>query len=103
MLLALLIDRAVDESSSGDLLRHRRQVATGDLATVMMVAAMKDDGPRLVVDAVPLEDPTAVSEADYMVSVYNGGTVQRVQIAWPDGRREDALPVLRGAAAAVLR
>ena len=101
MLLALLIDQAVDEQAGGDPLAHREGVARGELGTVMELAAMREDGPRLVVETVALEDPEAVSEADYMVSVYNGGTVQRVRIAWPDGRREDALPVLRAAASSV--
>jgi len=98
MLLALLIDRAVDEEAGPDPLAHRRRVAAGDLGIVLALSAMREDGPRLVLDAVRLEDPRTVSEADYMVSVYNGATVPRIRVAWPDGRREDALPILRRAA-----
>ena len=45
----------------------------------------------------------ALREADYMVSLYNAATVQRVRIAWADGRREDALTILRQAVAALER
>jgi hypothetical protein len=38
-----------------------------------------------------------------MVSLYNSATVQRVRIAWADGRRENALEVLRQAVAALER
>lgn len=101
MLLALLIDRAVDEQAGTDLLAYRIRRAKGSLGVVMELAAMRDDGPDLALETAPLEDLGAASEADYMISVYNVATVQRVRIAWPDGRREDALPVLREAAAAV--
>ena len=106
MLLVLLIDAAIGAGAE-DLLAHRAAVAAGDadLAAVMALAAMRVDGPRLAVEAarVTAAESGALSEADYMVSLYNGGTVQRVKIAWPDGRREDALGVLRRAAAALER
>ena len=66
---------------------------------------MRKDGPRLVLEPVKVTPAEAalLSEADYMVSLYNGGMVERVRIAWPDGRREDALSVLRQAVAALER
>ena len=107
MLLALLIDAEIDARSSGDPLVHRATVATTHtaLALVMELCGMREDGPRLTLEPMTItaaEAPT-LREADYMVSLYNAATVQRVRIAWPDGRREDALEVLRQAVAALER
>ncbi|MGO2112376.1 MAG: hypothetical protein ACTH31_12255, partial [Pseudoclavibacter sp.] len=129
MLLALLIDAEVDRGATApargdaadegarggapaggsiglvDALGHRRAVADAEpaLAAVMQVAAMSDGGPRLVTETVELKaaDEPALSQADYMVSRYNAGTVQRVRVAWPDGRRLDALDVFRVAVASL--
>ncbi|WP_181158442.1 hypothetical protein [Leucobacter massiliensis] len=101
MLLALLIDRAIDEVPAGDPLARCRHLVRGALGEVLRLAALHEQGPRLVLDTVPVEDPESLSEADYMVSVYCGGMAPRVRFAWPDGRREDALPLLRSAAAAL--
>ncbi len=101
MLVVLLIDRAIDDrfahSGSDDRLAFRAALAASSpaLALVMAVAAMRADGARLVLEAVALEaaDAAALSEPDYMVSLYNAGTVQRVLIA--DGAaRHDALVTL---------
>ena len=66
---------------------------------------MSDNGSRLILEPVTITPAEAATlrEADYMVSLYNSATVQRVRISWPDGRREDALTVLRQAAAALER
>jgi hypothetical protein len=104
MLLALLIDAAIEQ---GDDPLAQRAIAAAHpaLATVMELAAMREDGPRLVLEAVTVTAAEAASlrEADYMVSLYNGGTVQRVLVGWPDGRRADALSLLRQAVAALER
>ena len=106
MLLVLLIDVAID-AGAGDPLAHRAAVAAADpaLALVMELAAMRVDGPSLVLEAVTvtLDEAATLSEADYMVSLYNAGAVQRVRIAWPDGRRADVLALLRQAVAALER
>ena len=104
MLLALLID-AVIEAGADDPLAARAAVTHPALATVMELAAMREEGPRLVLEAITVSAAEAATlrEADYMVSLYNGATVQRVRIAWPDGRREDALTLLRRAVAALER
>ena len=104
MLLALLIDAAIEQG--GDPLAQRAVAAAHPaLATVMELAAMREAGPSLVLEAVTVTAAEAASlrEADYMVSLYNGATVQRVLIAWPDGRRTDALALLRQAVAALER
>ena len=59
--------------------------------------------PVLEAVTVSAQEAVGLSEADYMVSLYNGAMVQRVRIAWPGGRREDALSLLRRAAAALER
>ena len=105
MLLALLFD-AVIEAGADDPLAARAAAASHPaLATVMELAAMREEGPRLVLEAITVSAAEAATlrEADYMVSLYNGATVQRVRIAWPDGRREDALTLLRRAVAALER
>ena len=105
MLLVLLLDAAIEEGADDPLARRRAAAADPALALVMELAAMRADGPRLVLEAVTVAatEAAALREADYMVSLYNGATVQRVRIAWPDGRRGDALEVLRRAAAALER
>ncbi len=106
MLAVLRVDAAIGEGTE-DVLAARAAVARKEpaLGVVMELAAMREAGPRLVVEAVtvPEAEVGALSEADYMVSRYNGGTVQRVRIAWPDGRRADALATLRQAVAALER
>ena len=107
MLLALLVDAAIDALAADDVLAHRSAVADSDpaLALVMELCAMSDKGPRLILEPVTITPAEAATlrEADYMVSLYNSATVQRVRISWSDGRREDALTVLRQAAAALER
>jgi hypothetical protein len=101
MLLALLIDARLDGRTGGDRLAHRAAMARAcpALGLVLELCAMRENGARLVLEpvAVTAADSPSLSEADYMVSLYNGGTVQRVRLAWPEGRREDALAVLRAA------
>jgi hypothetical protein len=103
MLLVLLVDAAIDEGVD-DPLAQRAAITDPALKTVMELAAMRES-PALVLEPVAIspEDAKTLSEADYMVSLYNAGTVQRVRIAWADGRREEALPVLRQAVAALER
>jgi hypothetical protein len=104
MLLALLIDAAIEDGAD-DPLAARAAVIDPALALVIELCAMRPEGPRLVLEAVAITAAEAGEgrEADYMVSLYNKGTVQRVRMAWPDGRREDALSVLRQAVAALER
>jgi hypothetical protein len=103
MLVVMLVDAFVDrlfaaDASSDDILEFRsrlgRQVPA--LGLVMQLAADKPDGPRLVTEAVEiaLEDYPRLDLADYMVSLYNDRTVQRVCVALPDGARRLAHDVL---------
>jgi hypothetical protein len=43
---------------------------------------------------VPIADYPKLSTADFMVSLYNGHTVQRVLLVWPDGRTRLAREVI---------
>ena len=105
MLLTLLIDAAIGDGADDPLAQRAAAAAHPALATVMELAAMREDGPRLLLEGVTVTaaEASALREADYMVSLYNGGTVQRVLVGWPDGRRADALSLLRQAVAALER
>lgn len=107
MLVALLLDREVERrfrlSGEGDVLVFRagfvrRRPA---LALVLELAAMRADGPRLAIEPVrvAIADYPRLTEPDYMVSLYNGGTVPRLLVVSPDGGRREAGPLLRAAAA----
>ncbi len=111
MLVAMLADAQVDRlfarSGEDDILEYRSKLAAGSpsLGLVIALAAMRAEGPRLVVETVevPLADYPRLGLEDYMVSLYNDRTVQRVRIAWPDGRRQlahevigEAIEALRG-------
>ena len=106
MLLVLLLDEAIG-AGADDPLARRAEVAAAHpaLATVMDLAAMHDTGPRFVLEPVAVDaaEAAVLREADYMVSLYNGATVQRLRIAWADARRADALDLLRQAAPALER
>jgi hypothetical protein len=107
MLVAMLVDAAIDRifaasaSATGDLLAFRADIAARApaLAEIMALASLRPDGPRLVTDAVqvPIADYGSLSTPDFMVSLYNGHTVQRVLIARPDGTRAEIHPLLRAA------
>lgn len=110
MLVALLVDAALEEAFAGaavdgDILTFREERASRSeaLRLVLDLAAMREDGPKLVLDAVevPIRDYGSLKVEDFMVSLYNDHTVQRVRIALPDGGRRDALEVLAEAVGAV--
>jgi hypothetical protein len=107
MLAVLLIDAEIDRrlAAGGDILTHRAALAAREpaLALVMELAAMREAGPRLVLEPVevPPADYPGLSEAEYMVSLYNNATVPRVRVALVDGSRHDALAALRAAVAAL--
>jgi hypothetical protein len=101
-LAALLIDQAADAlfttrhgGQGEDILAFRETLATQSepLALVFALAARELD---LVTEAVevPARDYPSLGVEDFMVSLYNGRTVQRVLIALPDGGRRDVHEVL---------
>jgi hypothetical protein len=71
------------------------------LGLVFDLGAQRPDGPRLeVVDVeVPIAEYHLLSVEDYMVSLYNRNTVQRVVIAGPGDARVLAHPALAEALA----
>jgi hypothetical protein len=96
MLAILLVDASADAafatSGEDDLLAFRERLATGSdaLALVFALAAQLEDGPRLVVEPVEVlvADYPGLGVEDFMVSLYNGRTVQRVRIATGAERRD---------------
>jgi hypothetical protein len=84
-----------------DSLAYRRKLreAAPALGVVFDLCAMAPDSPRLVTHAVPV--PIAqyrdLAVEDFMVSLYNHNSVERVLFAWPDGREMLAIDVLEEA------
>ena len=112
-LVALLIDAYADrlfavDAGADDILEYRAALAAVSpaLALVFALAANRPAGPQLVTEAVavPLADYPTLDVADFMVSIYNDRTIQRVLVAMPDGQRliahavlEEAIEILKGA------
>ena len=107
MLVAVLADAYADRlfaaggTGAEDILSFRAGLAAQSeaLALLFALCALRDGGPRLVTEAVevPIADYPKLSVEDYMVSLYNQNTVQRVRIALPDGGRRLAHEVLADA------
>ena len=100
LLCALLADALADrlfaaDPTTGDILEFRAALACRSpaLGHLFALAAGRS---RLVTEtvAVPLERYGELDVADFMVSLYNGHTVQRVRLALPDGGRLDIHLVL---------
>ena len=82
-----------------DLSRHGAYLAeavAAALGLVLDLCAQRVDGPRLALEAVavPIADYGGLSVADFMVSLYNDHSVQRLMIGAPDGARQPALEIL---------
>ena len=73
------------------------------LATLFDLCAMRPEGPTLKVVAVevPIAEYHKLSVEDFMVSLYNQNSVQRVVVAWGDGRQTMAHEVLGEAVSGV--
>lgn len=107
MLAALQLDAAADAlaraRNENDILAWRSALGhrLPTLAPVLDLAAM--DGTTLLLEPieVALGDYPSLGVEDFMVSLYNGRTVPRVLIAWPDGRRQDVHEALAAALAAL--
>ena len=104
-LVVYLIDAYVDRlfavSGANDVLNFRANLVArgGALSLVLALAEQRDDGPRLQVQTnqVPLEHYGALSVEDFMVSLYNDHSVQRLMLVGLDGKPELAHPVLMAA------
>ena len=110
MLAAYLIDAYADRmfaaraEPAADILEYRSRLAAThpDLGLIFALVAGRAE---LVTEAVevPLADYGALSVADFMVSLYNQHTVQRVRIATADGGRINVHAVLNGAVESLRR
>jgi hypothetical protein len=71
------------------------------LGIIFALGAVRDRGPRLVTKSVevPIAEYSKLSVEDFMVSLYNRHTVQRVVIVSPDAGDRLALDVLGEAVA----
>jgi len=106
MLAAHLVDAYADRVFSSraepaaDVLEFRSGLAGAHpaLATIFEVVAGR---VQLVTEGVevPLADYGKLGVEDFMVSLYNGHTVQRLRIIGPDGSRQDVHEVLAAAVA----
>ncbi|KRA55715.1 hypothetical protein [Devosia sp. Root635] len=108
MLVAALVDAYVDRmfaaDGADDILVYRERVAMASpaLGLIMALCAGRD-GMSVVTEAVavPLADYGALGVEDFMVSLYNDHTVQKLRLALPDGGRLDLMDVLGEAIAAL--
>jgi hypothetical protein len=107
-LAAALIDAHVDRLFAAspepdDILTFREAMAgrSPDLALIMALGGQA--GVGLVAEAVtvPIEAYGALPIEDFMVSLYNDHTVQRLLIVTADGRRHDMIDTLEKAIAAL--
>lgn len=103
MLVAMLADSYVDrlfaaQRGEDDILRYREGLAAQSpaLALVMALCSRQTGAPTLVTESVtvPIEAYRGLGIEDFMVSLYNDHSVQRVRIALADGRRRLAHEVL---------
>lgn len=109
MLAAMLVDGFVDRlfaatPAAGDILQFRGAVAEGSAALgLVMALAAQRDGFRMAAEAVavPIADYGRLPVEDFMVSLYNKHSVQRLRIIQPDGSRRDALELLGEAMEAI--
>ncbi len=83
------------QSDADDILAFRDGLAARSEALAQVFALVRGD-LALVTEAVqvPLSDYGQLRVEDFMVSLYNDHSVQRVRIAWPDGARVLAHPVV---------
>ena len=109
MLVAALVDAYVDrlfaaDREADDVLAYRAAMGMSypALGLVLALWARKPD-IALVTEAVtvPLQDYGKLGVEDFMVSLYNDHSVQRVLLALPDGTRRDMLETLAEAIAAL--
>lgn len=108
LLVALLIDAQVDrlfavQGERGDVLAFRAHIAAGSSAVGLIMALASQRDVRLMTEAVavPLAEYAALPVEDFMVSLYNDHSVQRLRLATADGGRHDMMDTLRAAISAL--
>jgi hypothetical protein len=100
MLVCGLADAYADrlfgaQDATDDILAFRAALAVRSAALAQVFAVVRGE-LRLVTEAVevPLADYGQLKVEDFMVSLYNGHTVQRVRLVLADGTRVLAHPVV---------
>lgn len=100
MLVAALVDAFVDRlfgeaPGVDDILEFRAGMAAGAPGLGRVMALCSGRG-KLVLEAVevPISAYGSLSVEDFMVSLYNDHTVQRLQIVSTDGSRHDMIETL---------
>ncbi len=103
MLAAMLADAYADrlfgeQDGTDDILAFRAGLAAQSEALGLCFALVRGE-VRLLTEAVevPLADYGTLKVEDFMVSLYNDHTVQRVRMVLPDGSRRPAHDVVREA------
>jgi hypothetical protein len=103
MLAAMLADAYADrlfgvQDGTDDILAFRTGLAARSEALAQVFALVRGD-LKLVTEAVevPIAEYGQLSVEDFMVSLYNHHTVQRVRLVLPDGSRVLAHPVVGAA------
>ena len=111
LLVAVLLDNFCDQAfealrrsaptrvfEAEDVLafRERLRAQSPALGLIFDLCAITPDGPRLEIRAVevPIADYGGLSIEDFMVSLYNANTVQRIVIILPDASQRLAHEVL---------
>ncbi len=107
-LVAALVDAYVDRlfvalPDPGDILTFREAMAarSPELARIMALGGQGDVYLVTEAVAVPIAEYGALPVEDFMVSLYNDHTVQRLLIVTADGRRHDLIDTLGQAIAAL--
>ena len=107
MLVAALADAYVDrlfaaDGAAEDVLAFRARIAIQSpaLGYIMALCACR---AQLVTDAVavPIADYGLLEVEDFMVSLYNDHSIQRLRLVLPDGTGLDMLEVLNQAVEAL--
>ena len=108
LLVVMLVDAYADrlfaaQAAEDDILAFREQLAA-EVPALRLVFDVAAARARLVTEAVevPIEAYDRLSVQDFMVSLYNGHTVQRVRIVAGDGTRYEAHMVLTEAVEALV-
>lgn len=111
MLVAALVDAYVDrlftaDPEAEDILQFRTGMGQrSEALRLVMALCGQRDGSRLVTEAVavPIADYGSLAVEDFMVSLYNDHSIQRLRLVTPDGARSDMMAVLDAAIAGLDR
>jgi len=84
-----------EQDATDDILVFRAGLAARSMALAQVFGVVRGE-VKLVTEAVevPLAEYGQLSVADFMVSLYNGHTVQRVRMVLPDSAHVLAHPVV---------